>query len=63
MAIDITTQLLHCETSKEIWDETQSLAGVQTKVENNLPQIIILQHSQRRDEDGLVSHQNEEPCW
>jgi len=31
MAIDIATQLLHCETSKELWDEAQSLAGAHTK--------------------------------
>ncbi|GAU51268.1 hypothetical protein TSUD_412550 [Trifolium subterraneum] len=31
MAIDIATQLLHCETSKQLWDETQSLAGAHTK--------------------------------
>jgi len=31
MAIDIATQLLHCETSKELWDEDQSLAGAHTK--------------------------------
>ena len=31
MTIDITTQLLHCETSKELWDEAQSLAGAYTK--------------------------------
>lgn len=31
MAIDVATQLLHCETSKEIWDEAQSLAGAHTK--------------------------------
>ncbi|PNY01489.1 copia-like polyprotein, partial [Trifolium pratense] len=31
MAIDIATQLLHCETSKQLWDEAQSLAGAHTK--------------------------------
>lgn len=31
MATDIVTQLLHCETSKEIWDEAQKLAGTHTK--------------------------------
>jgi len=31
MAIDIPTQLLHCETSKELLDEAQSLAGAQNK--------------------------------
>ena len=31
MAIDIATQLLYCETSKELWDESQSLAGAHTK--------------------------------
>jgi len=31
MSIDIATQLLHCEISKELWDETQSLVGAHTK--------------------------------
>jgi len=31
MAIDIATQLLQCETFKELWDEAQSLAGAHTK--------------------------------
>jgi len=31
MTTDIATQLLHCETSKEIWDEAQKLAGAHTK--------------------------------
>lgn len=31
MAIDIATQLLHCETAKELWDEARGLAGAHTK--------------------------------
>lgn len=31
MRKDIATQLLHCETSKELWDEAQSLAGLNIK--------------------------------
>jgi len=31
MTIDIATQLLHCETSKQLWDEAQSLAGAHTR--------------------------------
>jgi len=31
MVIDIATHLLHYETSKELWDEDQSLAGAHTK--------------------------------
>ena len=31
MAIDIATQLLHYKTSKELWDEAQSLVGAHTK--------------------------------
>ena len=31
MAINIATYLLHCETSKEHWDEAQSLASAHTK--------------------------------
>jgi len=31
MSIDIATQLLHCETSKQLWDEAQSLAGAHTR--------------------------------
>nr|KYP64341.1 hypothetical protein KK1_018934 [Cajanus cajan] len=31
MAIDIAIQLLHCETSKQLWDEAQSLANAHTK--------------------------------
>jgi hypothetical protein len=37
MTTDIATQLLHCETSKQLWDEAQSLAGAHTK-----SQIIYL---------------------
>jgi len=29
--VEIATQLLHCETSKQLWDETQSLAGAHTR--------------------------------
>ncbi|KAF1859044.1 hypothetical protein Lal_00000868 [Lupinus albus] len=31
MTADIATQLLHCETSKQLWDEAQSLAGAHTR--------------------------------
>jgi len=31
MAIDIATHLFHYETSKELWDEAQNLAGAHTK--------------------------------
>lgn len=31
MAIDIATQLLRCETAKELWDEARGLAGAHTK--------------------------------
>lgn len=31
MTEDIATQLLHCETSKELWEGAQSLAGAHTK--------------------------------
>ncbi|MCI16097.1 glutamate receptor 3.6, partial [Trifolium medium] len=30
MTIGIATQLLHCETSKQLWEEAQSLAGAHT---------------------------------
>jgi len=31
MIVEIATQLLHCETSKQLWDEAQSLAGAHTR--------------------------------
>ncbi|GAU35703.1 hypothetical protein TSUD_258780 [Trifolium subterraneum] len=31
MTVDIATQVLHCETSKQLWDEAQSLAGAHTR--------------------------------
>lgn len=31
MTIEMATQLLHCETSKQLWGEAQSLAGVHTR--------------------------------
>lgn len=31
MTIDIATQLMHCENSKQLWDEAQSLAGAQSR--------------------------------
>nr|XP_007153750.1 hypothetical protein PHAVU_003G062000g [Phaseolus vulgaris]ESW25744.1 hypothetical protein PHAVU_003G062000g [Phaseolus vulgaris] len=31
MTVEIATQLLHCETSKQLWDEAQSLAGAHTR--------------------------------
>nr|KYP31890.1 hypothetical protein KK1_047566 [Cajanus cajan] len=31
MTIEMATQLLHCETSKQLWDEAQSLAGAHTR--------------------------------
>ncbi|PNY00234.1 glutamate receptor [Trifolium pratense] len=37
MTTDIATQLLHCETSKQLWDEAQSLLDAHTK-----SQIIYL---------------------
>lgn len=43
MAVDIATQLLHCKTSKKLWDEAQSLAGAHTK--NHLPEVRISQHT------------------
>lgn len=30
MTADIVTQFLHCENSKQLWEETQSLAGAHT---------------------------------
>lgn len=30
MTTDIATQLMHCENSKQLWDEAQSLAGAQS---------------------------------
>lgn len=31
MTTDIATQLMHCENSKQLWDEAQSLAGAQSR--------------------------------
>ena len=31
MTADIATQFLHCETSKQLWEEAQSLAGAHTR--------------------------------
>lgn len=31
MTADISTQFLHCENSKQLWEEAQSLAGVHTR--------------------------------
>jgi len=31
LSVDIVTQLLHCEPSKQLWDEAQSLTGAHTK--------------------------------
>ncbi|XP_050908363.1 uncharacterized protein LOC127121987 [Lathyrus oleraceus] len=31
MTTEMETQLLHCETSKQLWDEAQSLAGAHTR--------------------------------
>jgi len=31
MAVEISTQFLHCETSKQLWNEAQSLSGAHTR--------------------------------
>ncbi|KAK2447644.1 hypothetical protein QL285_006983 [Trifolium repens] len=60
MTTEIATQLLHCETSKQLWDEAQSLAGAHTR-----SQIIYLKsefHSIRKGEmkmeDYLIKMKN-----
>ncbi|CAJ2667558.1 unnamed protein product [Trifolium pratense] len=60
MTIGIATQLLHCETSKQLWEEAQSLAGAHTR-----SQIIYLKsefHSTRKGEmkmeDYLIKMKN-----
>lgn len=60
MATEMATQLLHCETSKQLWDEAQSLAGAHTR-----SQIIYLKsefHSIRKGEmkmeDYLIKMKN-----
>ncbi|CAJ2644825.1 unnamed protein product [Trifolium pratense] len=48
MTEGIATQLLHCETSKELWDEAQGLAGAHTR-----SRVIYLKsefHSSRKGE-------------
>ncbi|PNX56340.1 glutamate receptor, partial [Trifolium pratense] len=60
MNTEIATQLLHCETSKQLWDEAQSLAGAHTR-----SQIVYLKsefHSIRKGEmkmeDYLIKMKN-----
>lgn len=60
MATEMATQLLHCETSKQLWDEAQSLVGAHTR-----SQIIYLKsefHSIRKGEmkmeDYLIKMKN-----
>ncbi|GAU51857.1 hypothetical protein TSUD_416410 [Trifolium subterraneum] len=60
MTIGIATQLLHCETSKQLWEEAQSLAGAHTR-----SQITYLKsefHSTRKGEmkmeDYLIKMKN-----
>jgi histone deacetylase 1/2 len=54
MTVGTATQLLHCETSKQLWDEAQSLAGAHTR-----SRVIYLRsefHNTRKGEKKMEDY-------
>lgn len=58
MAIDIATQLLHCETSKQLWDEGQSLDGANTRSRVTYLKFHNTRKREMKMEEYLVEMKN-----
>jgi hypothetical protein len=54
MTADIATQFLHCENSKQLWEEAQSLAGAHTR--SRITYLKSEFHSTRKGEMKMLDY-------